>query len=329
MTLNPHLRVAVIIPVYRARFLEEAIESVIGQNRPADEIIVVDDGSPEQDVVERVRARWPREIRLVRQANAGAGAARNAGMETAASEWAAFLDADDRWHPDFLRRQMAFLAARSGTDLVWADATIIGDTPIAGRTFMSMCPSSGPVTLERLLAQTCNVLTSTVIVRRVLVTAAGGFDVSLRRGQDFDLWLRLVARGASAAYQRDVLGARRMHGENLSGTRLNELERALDVFSKALMTLTLTSREREAAWRRMQTLRGELAREHGKARLRRGDFRAARLLLDTAQRQAPSWKVRAAQIGLRLAPELVRRLYATRTPGDLASAIEPAGEIAV
>src|SRR3712207_8092949 len=54
-----------------------------------------------------------------------------------------------------------------------------------------------------------------------------------RRGQDFDLWLRLVARGARVSYQQRVLALRRLHGDNLSGTRLNELERALHVFGKA------------------------------------------------------------------------------------------------
>ena len=305
-------RVAVIIPVYAATFLDEALASVFAQVRPADEVIVVDDGSPDPAAIQQAVERWPDRVTLLRQANAGAAAARNAGLSAASAEWVAFLDADDRWLPDFLERQMSFLSSHPYADLVWADATIVGDTPAAGRTFMSMCPSSGAVTLESLLAQTCNVLTSTVVVRRDLVMDVGSFDVALRRGQDFDLWLRLVSRGARAAYHQEVLAVRRLHGDNLSGTRLNELERALYVFTKALKTLPLTRQERDAARRRVRTLNGELAREHGKARLIRGDFEEAKRLLDAAHRAAPHWKLLAARFGLRFVPSLVRRLYLSR-----------------
>jgi glycosyltransferase involved in cell wall biosynthesis len=320
MDVRANNRVAVIIPVYAAGFLGEALDSVLGQTRPPDQVIVIDDGSPDREAILQVTNRWPGRITLLRQANAGAAAARNAGLAAASAEWVAFLDADDRWLPDFLARQLAFLETHPDVDLVWADATIVGDTPAAGRTFMSMCPSSGAVTLETLLAQTCNVLTSTVVVRRNLVMEAGGFDVALRRGQDFDLWLRLVSRGARCGYQEDLLAVRRLHGENLSGTRLNELERALHVFDKALKTLPLTRREQDVARRRVQTLHGELAREHGKARLVSGDFAEARRLLDAAHRAAPNWKLLAARFGLRLAPELVRRLYMARGTAAAAAA---------
>jgi glycosyltransferase involved in cell wall biosynthesis len=312
MDARANHRVAVIIPVYAATFLDEALASVFRQVRPADQVIVVDDGSPDQATIQQAVDRWPGRITLLRQANAGAAAARNAGLAAASADWAAFLDADDRWKPEFLDRQMSFLDAHPDVDLVWADAIIVGDTPAAGRTFMSMCPSNGLVTLESLLAQTCNVLTSTVVVRRNLVMDAGSFDVALRRGQDFDLWLRLVSLGARAAYHDEVLAVRRLHGENLSGTRLNELERALHVFTKALKTLPLTRQERDAARRRVRMLNGELAREHGKVRLILGDFEEARRFLDAAHRAAPHWKLLAARLGLRLVPSLVRRLYLAR-----------------
>ena len=320
MNVWAHNRVAVIIPVYAAAFLDEALASVLGQVRPADQVIVVDDGSPDPEAVQQAVSRWPGRITLLRQANAGAAAARNAGLAAAGTEWVAFLDADDHWLPDFLERQMSYLDAHPDVDFVWADATIVGDTPAAGRTFMSMCPSSGPVTLESLLAQTCNVLTSTVVVRRSLVIDAGSFDEALRRGQDFDLWLRLVSSGARAAYHDEVLAVRRLHGDNLSGTRLNELERALHVFTKAMNTLPLTRREHDAARLRVRTLKGELAREHGKVRLISGDFEEARRLLDAAHRAAPHWKLLAARFGLRLVPTLVRRLYLARGAAVAAAA---------
>src|SRR5687767_6191496 len=94
-----HNRVAVIIPVYAAAFLDEALASVVGQVRPADQIIVIDDGSPDPAAVQQAVSRWPGRITLLRQANAGAAAARNAGIAAAGAEWVTFLDADDRWLP--------------------------------------------------------------------------------------------------------------------------------------------------------------------------------------------------------------------------------------
>ncbi len=306
-------RVAVVIPVCRAAFLLEALESVFHQTHSADEVIVIDDGSPDQHLLSEAVAPYCERITLLRQRNAGAAAARNAGLAAATADFVAFLDADDRWMPTFLHEQLGYLAAHPETDLIYADAIVTGDTPAAGRTFMTMCPSEGPVTLASLLAQECNVLTSTVVVRRSQVMAAGLFDVALRRGQDFDLWLRLVAQGARVRYQRQVLALRRLHGDNLSGTRLNELERALHVFGKAMRTLPLTPAERAVAERRVRELEGEIAREHGKERLASGDFRGARRSLEEASRVIPSWKLTAARVVLMVAPKLLRRVYLSRS----------------
>jgi glycosyltransferase involved in cell wall biosynthesis len=312
MYVRPGYRVAVIVPVYRAVFLRDALDSVFEQTHPADEVIVIDDGSPDQEQLSQAVAPYEGRLTLLRQPNGGAAVARNTGLAAASSDFVAFLDADDRWLPHFLHDQLAFLQATADADLVYADATVTGDTPAAGRTFMTMCPSRGAVTLESLLAQECNVLTSTVVVRRSIVMAAGLFDVNLRRGQDFDLWLRLVARGARVRYQQQVLALRRLHGDNLSGTRLNELERALHVFGKAMRTLPLSSREREVAERRVRELEGDVAREQGKEQLAVGDFRGARRSLEQAARVVPSWKLNAARIGLMLVPRLVRRVYLSR-----------------
>ena len=314
-------RVAVIIPVYRATFLSEALASVFSQTRPADEVVVVDDGSPDADLLESAVDPFGDRVRLVRQANAGAAAARNAGLAAATADFAAFLDADDQWLPHFLDAQLAFLSSHPRTDMVYADAGIVGDTPAAGRTFMTMCPSDGPVTLKSLLAQKCTVLTSTVVVRRSAVMEAGAFDVGLRRGQDFDLWLRLVSEGRRVDYQRLVLARRRLHGNNLSGTRLTELDRALHVFGKALRTLPLSSDERRVAERRVRELEGEVAREHGKARLASGDFPGALLSLDAAMRVIPSWKLKAARLAVLLAPNLLRRVYLSRRAAAVAGSV--------
>src|SRR5215210_2105808 len=92
--------VSVIIPCYnQAHFLGEAIESVLGQSYPNFEIVVVDDGSP--DDTAEVAARYP-EVRYICQDNQGLSAARNTGLGQSEGEYVVFLDADDRLLPEAL-----------------------------------------------------------------------------------------------------------------------------------------------------------------------------------------------------------------------------------
>jgi glycosyltransferase involved in cell wall biosynthesis len=306
------MNVAVVIPVYRASYLADALASVFGQTRPPDEVIVVDDGSPDRVDMTTAIARYGSRVRLLTQANAGAGAARNRGIAATSAELVALLDADDRWLPRFLERQVAAISAAPGIDLVYSDGLFIGQSPLSGRTFTSACPSSERVTFEQLLSQQSTVLLSAVVARRAAILDVGGFDESLRRGQDFDLWLRMTRNGAVIRWTRDVLALRRVHADNLSGDAIMELERPVKVFEKVLATMTLSPRELAIASTRMRVLRAALARERGKDMLRRGDIAAARSAFDEARAGLHAWKLHAAAMGLRIAPQLVRRFYLSR-----------------
>src|SRR5271169_4507748 len=93
------LRVSTIIPTFnRAHVVAEAIESVLRQTVPAEQIIVVDDGSTDDTI--DVLTRFDGRISVIRQAHSGVSAARNAGMRAATGDWIAFLDSDDVWLPD-------------------------------------------------------------------------------------------------------------------------------------------------------------------------------------------------------------------------------------
>ncbi|WP_129671687.1 glycosyltransferase family A protein [Candidatus Chloroploca sp. Khr17] len=112
-----HERVSVIIPVYNGeRFLAEALQSVLDQTLPPDEIIVVDDGSTDGSAA--VAAQFAG-VHLLRQTNRGVGAALNLGLSHARGDLFAFLDADDRWLPDKLARQVAALNADPTLDMVF------------------------------------------------------------------------------------------------------------------------------------------------------------------------------------------------------------------
>jgi glycosyltransferase involved in cell wall biosynthesis len=313
MSRSPaHARVAVVVPVYRATFLAEALESVVSQSRRPDDVIVVDDGSPDRDELRDAIGLYASRVRVIHQHNRGAAAARNRGIAAADADFIALLDADDRWLPDCLAQQLRMFERQPELDLVYADGQIIGTTPLAGRTFMDACPSDGPVTVESLLDLRCNVLLSTVVARRDALVAVGGFDESLRRGHDADLWFRLARHGARLDYQRLVLTLRRVHHANLSGDNGRALERAAGVFAHVLATHPLTGSERRIAERRLRDIRGAVEYERGKDLLLRGEFAAARGAFLEACRGRREWKARAARLCLQVAPVLARRLYQAR-----------------
>lgn len=114
-------RVSIIMPCYNAaRFIDEAIASVLAQTEASWELIVIDDGSTDGSA-EIVRRFTDPRIRLITQANAGVSAARNAGLASSRGEFVAFLDADDRMRPDRLQLPLTILAGDPSLDLVVCD----------------------------------------------------------------------------------------------------------------------------------------------------------------------------------------------------------------
>jgi glycosyltransferase involved in cell wall biosynthesis len=178
-------RVSVVVPAHdAAATVADAIRSVLAQTRPADEIVVVDDGSTD-DTVAVVRS-FGGAVRLVSQPQSGPSSARNAGAAATTGEWLAFLDADDAWHPAKLERQLrvADHAAIVATD--WTRGALpeiapdrVGTTRISTRDILVMNRFQ----------------TSTVLLRRRAFDASGGFDPALDGVEDWDMWLRASRHG--------------------------------------------------------------------------------------------------------------------------------------
>lgn len=176
--------ISVVIPAYRAiDTIDVAIRSVLAQTVPPAEIIVVDDGSPDA-TAEHVARHYP-SVRLVRQANAGCGMARNAGARVASGDWLAFLDADDAWLPGKLERQIPETRA--------ADIAVVA-CRCAGQREPPFLPSPG---FDDLWERNQLVVSSS-LVRRAAFEEAGGFW-SRRACEDYHLWLRLTAMGWKVA----------------------------------------------------------------------------------------------------------------------------------
>jgi glycosyltransferase involved in cell wall biosynthesis len=314
--------VSVIIPAFRsAPYIAATLASVFDQTCRNIEVILVNDGSPDTRELLEAIAPWRSQLVYIEQENGGAGAARNAGLDAARGEYVAFLDADDRWLPEFLASQVEYLERNRGCDMVYADALITGDTPLAGRTFMETTPSQGPVTFGSLVEQRCTVLTSAVVARREAVEAAGRFDASLRRGQDFDLWLRLAHRGCRIEYQRIALIERVVLADGLSADPVTELERAIRVLDAIAVKLALTDHDRERLRRRVTVLGGSLELERGKRCLRTGKFDLARRHFQRSMALVPNWKLRVVLTTMGISPRLFQRLYLRMRPPTTAETL--------
>ena len=199
--------VSVVIPAYNAaRFIGAAIASALAQTYGDYEIIVVDDGS--RDETASVVSGFGQRVRLIAQANAGASAARNRGIQEAAGSWIAFLDSDDEWQPSHLDVLLARAKAAPEAHLVYGSKITIdqhGEVVPWKPAF-----PSGWIFGE--LVERCLITTSTVIVRTATLRALGGFTEKpeFRVAEDWDLYLRLAAGHQIAAAPDTCVTYRRL-----------------------------------------------------------------------------------------------------------------------
>jgi glycosyltransferase involved in cell wall biosynthesis len=205
--------VTAIIPVHnRPRMLREALESVRAQSSPADEVIVIDDGS---DDATPKAAREFEEVRLITQPRRGASAARNAGIALARSDLIAFLDSDDYWQPDKLRIQREYMERHANLSICHTEETWIRN----GRRVNpgSRYRKHGGRVFRHCL-DTCFIALSTTMIRRDLFDEVGLFDEALPACEDYDLWLRISNRFEIGFIDEPLTTRREGHPEQLSHT---------------------------------------------------------------------------------------------------------------
>lgn len=194
--------VSVVIPAYNCKsYVGEAIRSVLAQTIGADavETIVLDDGS--SDGTPEEIWRFGDAVRFVQLQHGGVSAARNYGIRIASGELIAFLDADDYWLPERLERACALF--RSG-ERCFVNTEYYVETD-GVRSDVSYYESRGLRCLFELSAASQmdfaledNFINSMVVAPRRALIDAGGFDESMRYGEDWDLWLRLLGAGYAA-----------------------------------------------------------------------------------------------------------------------------------
>lgn len=207
--------VSVITPVWNAAAtLTETVASVRAQTWPDWEMLLIDDGSTDESpaLAAALAAADPRIRTLALPENRGAAAARNAGIRAARGRFIAFLDADDRWRPEKLARQLDFIAA-GGHALVFASYQRMDE---AGRPG-AVVPAPARVTRAELLHG--NVIGCLTAIYDTAVFGKVEMP-DIRRRQDYGLWLTLLSSVPAAQGVREVLADYRVSTASLSANKL-------------------------------------------------------------------------------------------------------------
>jgi glycosyltransferase involved in cell wall biosynthesis len=285
--------ISVIIPTYnREGLVVQAVRSVLEQRYRHVELHLVDDGS--QDNTKAALEPYfpdPR-FHYHYQTNLGQSAARNAGIARASGEYIAFLDSDNYWLPDKLSKQVSFMAANPGYDILYSNIYVTGPDnqlrPSKTRRY------SGRI-LDKLIAG--NFITNnTALVKKGCFVEAGGFDTGLRQAEDYDLWLRFALR-YRFLYQPEPLACYNVDGDRVSSdepavvaANFRILKRFFDLNPDAVSNAL-----RNEAWSRLYRWRAQ-------ATLRQGsgspweDIVRAMALTPFASR---NWKVFARMVAAR------------------------------
>ena len=221
------MRISVVIPVYNpGHLLDRALDSVLGQTRPPDEILVVDDGS-DREVGSDLVGRYPK-VRFHRRPHLGVSAARNAGIQLAEGDLIAFMDGDDLFLPTKLEHQAAVFERHPRTCLVNSGWQVMDE---AGQTLSTMRPWEQAPRLDlKTWLLWKPVLPGALIIRRRSLLAVGGFDESLSHAEDVDLVLRLSLAGCQSRWLREATLRYRRH----SGSASMDLARQADGILRVL-----------------------------------------------------------------------------------------------
>ena len=297
--------VSVIIPAYNAAgYISGALESVFAQTFTDFEVIVINDGSPDTDQLEKVLETYLGRIVYLKQVNRGPSAARNLGIRHARGEYIAFLDSDDVWNVEYLASQMKCFRKDAKLDLLYSDFLYRGDSAKSGKSCMQMYAPKGRVTFENLMKREYLIFPSTTVVRKSIAVQAGLFDEDLHRSEDFDLFIRIAHRGGRIAYHRKVLAHRLIHPDSLSYEGARMLDAEEKVLRKLDKTLELSPKQRRLLQARIRMPLAQREVNRGSECLLVADYTGATKALEAAYGQRPTTKLFLVLLGLRIAPQL-------------------------
>jgi glycosyltransferase involved in cell wall biosynthesis len=208
------MKVTVVIPTYnQAQYLGDAINSVLAQSYTDYEIIIVDDGSI--DDTKQVVGKFGSFLKYIFQSNKGLAGSRNTGIREANGDYVAFLDSDDKWCPEFLTTMVSLASEHPDATVLYCGASYI-DTN--GRVLPQPSTISyiPPAKMYKSLLRSNMLIPSSILIKRSSAIVAGLFDISFRRLQDWEFWLRLSKAGHIFMGANTCMVHYRLHNNNLS-----------------------------------------------------------------------------------------------------------------
>lgn len=197
--------VTVLIPAYNAAdTIARALDSALNQSYEPKEIVVVNDAST--DETSNIVARYAsKNVILVNlDSNVGVCGAMNAGLDKAAGEYIAFLDADDEWRAGKLEKQLAVLQQDPELTFVTCDGDFLEADGAVADTVYSEPSVDGPNAWKTLLAYSF-VAKPCVVAKKAAILSCGGFNKNLRLAEDQDMWIKLAAKGPIKCLQESLV----------------------------------------------------------------------------------------------------------------------------
>jgi glycosyltransferase involved in cell wall biosynthesis len=201
--------------------LREAVDSIPPSLHGLSEIIIVDDGSSEEETIRILARLLEQGVKVVRQENRGLGAARNFGIQHALGRYLLPLDADNRLRADYLHRGVAILDEDPAVDVVYGDAEYFGEK--TGRWKV------GSFSLPLLLSS--NYIDACAVFRKAAWDRCGGYDehMPVQGHEDWDLWCRIACSGGRFHYAEEVLFDYRVRNDSMS-VSMRQKERMEEVY---------------------------------------------------------------------------------------------------
>lgn len=225
------MQVSVIIPCYKdSATLARALDSVVSQTRSVDEIILVNDASPESTEIENVLVAYPQVRYIVNPRNLGLAATRNAGVLAATGEVISFLDADDELHPQKIEFQ---LSKYKSNRAISCNVQRIGDDRGTDRvTTYTSITSCSIINKPSSLVRKNSITGASLMIAKDLFLSIGGYDEKLRSCEDFDFWLRVLSMNISVHNINLPLYLYRLNENGLSRNLVNISYWELEVVKK-------------------------------------------------------------------------------------------------
>jgi glycosyltransferase involved in cell wall biosynthesis len=217
MSDEPRPSISAVVAAYQVeRFIAPALESILGQTRPPDEVVVVDDGST--DGTARELERFADRVRIIRQPNRGYPAAMNRAVSETTGDFIALCGADDIWEPRKLEWQEQAMRAHPDVDVLFGHAVLFG----AIERDHPRPPATGVLdrtTLLNSLFRMCLICAPSVALRRSLYERLGPFKEDFD-GDDYDYWFRCLRDGASFYFDPRTTVNYRRHAGNVTNNQL-------------------------------------------------------------------------------------------------------------